>query len=105
MRDSKGELSSVFDWVDIRSNTLNSKKVDKKKVKELQGSISTSACKSGRQVVIVDHHGLCTREYQTAYSCFYNSSNNHPFIGSKDDYSYYFAHLYPHLGKLEHFSK
>lgn len=261
MRDSKGELSSIFDWVDIRSDTLNSTKVDKKKVKELQGSMYTP-CQSGRQVAIlpesitdlnlkvlensigkitdsasdgegkelflslmskltstewlkqkvvrtgynanikedmkfveglkaftselngssessevnirgllvfrysleklidwenpnmfvkslIHRHvpitkthiskvlcdiktnrrtrklalllmngqcyckrrctearvGECSGECQTAYSCFYNSSERHPFIVSKDDYSYYFAHLYPHLGKLERLSK
>lgn len=262
MRDNKGELSCMFDWVDIRSDTLNSNKVDKKKVKELQGSMYTPACQSGRQVVVLpepitdlslkvldnsigritdsasegegkalflslvskltstqwlkhkviqmgynvnmtedmrfverlkaftsdlsgspgssevntrgllvfrysleklidrenpdlfvkslihrhmpitktridkvlcdikskrrtralasllnngqcyckrrrteDRRGACSGECQTAYSCFYNSSEHHPFIVSKDDHSYYIAHLYPHLGKLERLSK
>lgn len=262
MRDSKGELGSIFDWVDIRSDTLNATKVDKKTVKELQGSMYTPACQSGRQVIVLpesimdltlnvletsigritdstgegeaknlflsimskltvmqwlkqkvirtgynatipedmrfverlkrftkdlngssggmevdirgllvfrysveklidretpdlflnylihrhmpvtksridrvlcgvkskrrtaaiasllntgqchcktrrtkDRTGACGGECQTAYSCFYNASEHHPFIVSKDDHSYYFAHLYPHLGKLERLSK
>lgn len=262
MRDSKRELGSMFDWVDIRSDTLNATKVDRKKVKELQGSMYTPACQSGRQVFFLpesimdlnlnvletsigritdstskgesknlflaimskltsvqwlkqkvvetgynstipedmrfverlkrftidlnrssgsmevdirgllvfrysveklidrenpdlfvnslihrhmavtksriarvlcdvksrrrtkaiasllkngqchcktrltqDRIGACSGECQTAYSCFYNASDHHPFIVSKDDHSYYFAHLYPHLGKLERLSK
>lgn len=53
MRDRNGELSDMFNWVDIRSDTLNSTKVDRKKVKELQGSLYTPACQSGRQVVVL----------------------------------------------------
>ena len=258
MRDRKEELSSMFNWVDIRSDTLNSNNVDKKKVKELQGSLYTPA-HSGRQVVLPEpikalnlkalenaigritdsssdgegkalflsimakltstqwtshrvvqtsynadmpqdmkfveklkgfttdisgcssrsgevdirgllvfryslvnlidrdtpdlfvkslihrhvpvtntridtvlcdirskrrtralatlltsgqclcrrngHRGACSGKCQTAYSCFYNSSECHPFTVSKDDHSYYFARLYPHLGKLERLSK
>lgn len=51
MRDSKKELGSIFDWVDVRTDTLRSDKVDKKKVKELQGSLYTPTCQSGRQAV------------------------------------------------------
>lgn len=261
MRDGKGELSSMFNWVDIRSDTLYSDKVDRKKVKELQGSMFTPACQTGRQVVLlpdsimdlnvkvlenslgrvtdsasrgegkalflsilskltgtqwlkhkvvqtaydanvtedvrfiervkaftrnlscspesceVKTRGLlvfrysleklieretpdlfvrslihrhmsitkpridkvlrdirskrrtqalasllnnghcycrrvrnggpsraCNGECQTAYACFYNASERHPFTVSKDDHSYYFANLYPHLGKLERLS-
>ncbi|KAJ8009801.1 hypothetical protein DPEC_G00067980 [Dallia pectoralis] len=263
MRDSKGELGSMFDWVDIGSDTLNSTKVDKKKVKELQGSMYTPAGLSGRQAVVLpesitslnlkvldecigkitdtasegegkvlfrslvskltsvewlrqkvvrtgynanvaedmqfveklrrftddlagtsprscevdirgllvfrysldklitretpdlfvtslihrhmpiakthidkvlcdimtrrrtqalasllnsgqcyckprlteDRGGACSGDCQSAYSCFYNSSERHPFSVSKDDHGYYFAHLYPHLAKLERLSK
>ncbi|KAM7374944.1 hypothetical protein PAMP_007569 [Pampus punctatissimus] len=49
MRDSKGELGSVFDWVDIRTDTLSSNKVVKKNVKELQGSLYTPTCQSGTE--------------------------------------------------------
>ena len=41
MRDSRAELSPYFDWVDITRDTLNSEKIDKKKVRELQGSMLT----------------------------------------------------------------
>ena len=51
MRDDKGELSSMFDWVDIITDTLNPDKVDRKKVKELQGSLFTPY-QSARQAVI-----------------------------------------------------
>ncbi|KAK2856672.1 hypothetical protein Q5P01_005407 [Channa striata] len=50
-------------------------------------------------------NGECRGDCQTAYACFYNASDRHPFLVSKDDYSHYFAHLYPHLGKLERLSK
>lgn len=53
MRDSKGELSSMFDWVDIHTDTLNSNKVDKKTVRDQQGSMFTPTCQSGRQVVVL----------------------------------------------------
>lgn len=49
--------------------------------------------------------GACSGDCQTTYSCFYNSSQLYPFIQSKNDHRYYFAHLYPHLGKLERLSK
>ena len=51
MRDEKGELGSMFEWIDICSDTLNANKVDKKKVKDLQGSMYTPAC--GRQAVVL----------------------------------------------------
>ena len=51
MRDEKGELGSMFEWVDICGDTLNATQVDKKKVKELQGSMYTPAC--GRQTVLL----------------------------------------------------
>lgn len=258
MRDNKKELGSIFDWVDVRTDTLRSDKVDKKKVKELQGSLYTPACQSGRQAVhlpksimdlnlkvldnsigtltdspskgegetlftsivsklmdkqwlkhkvvrsrynprvaddvkfmkrlegftraldesarndevsvrgllvfryslekVIDcerpdvfarslihrhvpvtktridkvlceirskrrtralasllNNGLChckprrvrpcQGECQTAYSCFYNSSDRHPFVASGDEHSYYLTRLYPHLGKLERLSK
>lgn len=262
MRDSKGELGSLFDWVDVCTDTLRSNKVDKKKVKELQGSLYTPTYQSGRQAVLlprtiadlnlkaldnsigtltdsasdgegkalfvslvskligkrwlkhkvvrtryntdvtddvkfmkrleaftraldnssrddeVDVRGLlvfryslekvidsenpdlfvkslihrhvpvtktridkvlcdikskrrtralatllndgrcyckprrgdaeaqqCRGDCQTAYSCFYNWSQHHPFTASSDEHSYYFARLYPHLGKLERLSK
>ncbi|KAI4797391.1 hypothetical protein KUCAC02_025120 [Chaenocephalus aceratus] len=53
MRDSQGELSSKFDWVDIHSDTLNADKLDRKQVKELQGSMYLPSCQSGRQVVVL----------------------------------------------------
>lgn len=53
MRDGKGELQSLFEWVDIRTDTLNSNKVDRKTVKELQGSMFTPNPHSGRQTVML----------------------------------------------------
>lgn len=47
----------------------------------------------------------CTGKCQMAYACFYNLSDRHPFLVSNEDYSCYFAHLYPNLGKLERLSK
>lgn len=47
----------------------------------------------------------CQGECQTAYSCFYNSSDYHPLAASSEEHSYYFARLYPHLEKLERLSK
>ena len=267
MTDRSGELSAMFDWVDIRNDTLNSTKLERKKVKDLQGSLYTPASQSGRQVVVlpepitdlslkgldrsiseitdivsegegktlflsimskltgvqwlkhkvvqtgynahvprdvkfinklktftssqgcssgdkevrndgllvfrysleklidrekpdsfvkslIHRHmpitrsridkvlcdiksqrrtqvlaqclnngrchckerrvtnkdlcrlgGVCSGDCQTAYSCFYNTSEQHPFVVSSDDHSYYLAHLYPHLGKLERLSK
>ncbi|KAK2812509.1 hypothetical protein Q5P01_000009 [Channa striata] len=200
MRDSKGELSAAFEWLDICTDTLNSAKIDRKKVKDLQGSMYTPASQTGRQVMVLpesisdlslkvidnaigrvtdtesrgkgkalfawlvskltegkwqkhkvmqrynaniasiakvlseikskrrtrtlasllsgarchcprlregprEPNGECRGDCQTAYACFYNASDRHPFLVSKDDYSHYFAHLYPHLGKLERLSK
>ncbi|KAK2825776.1 hypothetical protein Q5P01_019990 [Channa striata] len=169
MRDSKGELSAAFEWLDICTDTLNSAKIDRKKVKDLQGSISKiavgellvfkysleklidreipdlfvgsmihrhmpvtrpriakvlSEIKSKRRTCTLasllsgarchcprlrkgprEPNGECRGDCQTAYACFYNASDRHPFVVSKDDYSHYFAHLYPHLGKLERLSK
>ncbi|KAK2812863.1 hypothetical protein Q5P01_000940 [Channa striata] len=227
MRDSKGELSAAFEWLDICTDTLNSAKIDRKKVKDLQGSMYTPASQTGRQVMVLpesisdlslkvidnaigrvtdtesrgkgkalfawlvskltegkwqkhkvmqrskiavgellvfkysleklidreipdlfvgsmihrhmpvtrpriakvlseikskrrtrtlasllsgarchcprlregprEPNGECRGDCQTAYACFYNASDRHPFLVSKDDYSHYFAHLYPHL--------
>ncbi|KAK2832721.1 hypothetical protein Q5P01_016610 [Channa striata] len=230
MRDSKGELSAAFEWLDICTDTLNSAKIDRKKVKDLQGSMYTPASQTVRQVMVLpesisdlslkvidnaigrvtdtesrgkgkalfawlvskltqgkvmqrskiavgellvfkyslekmidreipdlfvgsmihrympvtrpriakvlseikskrrtrtlasllsgarchcprlregphEPNGECRGDCQTAYACFYNASDRHPFLVSKDDYSHYFAHLYPHLGKLERLSK
>lgn len=49
----KAELSAIFNWVDITTDTLNSNKLDKKTVKELQGSLYTPACQSGKTVVVL----------------------------------------------------
>nr|BBA49170.1 hypothetical protein ORF56-like [Oryzias latipes] len=49
MRDPKGELNPAFEWLDIRSDTLNPDKIDRKKVKELQGSMYVPACQGGKQ--------------------------------------------------------
>lgn len=261
MRDSKDELKSIFDWLDIHNDSLNANKLDKKTVKDLQGSMYTPACHSGRQAVVLPdtitelnlnsldrsigkitdtsskgkdkdlfrsimskltasqwldqnvmkraykanvpkdidfvkkltsftrqlgqstghdgididgllvfnysldklidreipdlfvrslihrhvsvskthvdsvlrdiksrrrtrkvtsmllrgncychsqntaHSGPCNGNCQTAHSCFYNLSEVHPFILSKNDHSHYFAHLYPHLARLERLSK
>ncbi|KAK2847555.1 hypothetical protein Q5P01_010554 [Channa striata] len=56
MRDSKGELSAAFEWLDICTDTLNSAKLDRKKVKDLQGSMYTPASQIGRQAVPSIHH-------------------------------------------------
>ncbi|KAK2836052.1 hypothetical protein Q5P01_016536 [Channa striata] len=53
MRDSKGELSAAFEWFDICTDTLNSAKIDRKKVKDLQGSMYTPASQTGRQVMVL----------------------------------------------------
>lgn len=259
MRDGTGELSSIFDWVDIQRDTLNSNRLDKKKVKDLQGSMYTPNYQSGKQGTVlpqcisdlnlkaiensigkitdsasggdgkplfmslmsklsgsrwlehkvmrssynvnvpedvrflerlklfasdlqrptgerVETRGLlvfkysldklsntetpdlfvksmihryvpiakshmksvlreitmnrrtrkladvlhkgqchckrrgdripapCEGDCQTAYACFYNISDRHPFLVTNDEYKYHFAHLYPHLGKLERLS-
>lgn len=53
MRDEKAELSAIFLWVDIISDTLNSIKLDKKTVKDLQGSLYTPVCQSGKNGVVL----------------------------------------------------
>ncbi|KAK2832693.1 hypothetical protein Q5P01_016582 [Channa striata] len=53
MRDSKGELSAAFEWLDICTDTLNSAKIDRKKVKDLQGSMYTPASQTVRQVMVL----------------------------------------------------
>lgn len=39
----------------------------------------------------------CRNQCQPAYAYYYNHTETHPFIASKSDHSYYFAHLYWHL--------
>ncbi|MEQ2217697.1 hypothetical protein XENOCAPTIV_019798 [Xenoophorus captivus] len=41
MRDGKGDLSSMFDWIDISSDMFHADKLDRKKVKDLQGTLFT----------------------------------------------------------------
>lgn len=53
MRDEKGELSAVFDWLDIVTDTWNSNKLDKKIVKDLQGSLYTPVCQSRKTAVVL----------------------------------------------------
>lgn len=53
MKDDKAELSAIFHWVDIVSDALNSKQLDKKTVKELQGSLYTPVCQSGKTAVVL----------------------------------------------------
>lgn len=53
MKDEKAELSAIFHWVDIVSDALNSKQLDKKTVKELQGSLYTPVCQSGKTAVVL----------------------------------------------------
>ncbi|KAF0029323.1 hypothetical protein F2P81_018428 [Scophthalmus maximus] len=66
---------------------------------------SRCCCPPQREERLRDADGECRGDCQTAYACFYNVSNRHPFLVSKDDYSHYFAHLYLHLGKLERLTK
>lgn len=49
MKVHKEELRDVFDWVDIRNDSLHYDKLDKKKVRNLQGSMFNAAFPTGRQ--------------------------------------------------------
>lgn len=53
MKDEKNELSAVFDWIDIVADSWNSNKLDKKIVKDLQGSLYTPFCQSRKPAIVL----------------------------------------------------
>lgn len=76
----------------------------KRRTQQLASILNSGQCYCKRK--LAGNRGeVCSGDCQTAYSCFYNSSETHPFLVTEDDQSYYFADLYPHLGKLERLSK
>ncbi|KAK7878267.1 hypothetical protein WMY93_031086 [Mugilogobius chulae] len=76
----------------------------KRRTRGLRILFRNSSCGCCRNMPEADS-SRCRGTCQTAYVCFYNFSDKHPFYASRDEQSYYFAQLYPHLGKLERLSK
>ncbi|KAK7915611.1 hypothetical protein WMY93_011372 [Mugilogobius chulae] len=74
---------------------------EKVRTQDLALVLNTGQCHCRRKRPLEPCEGEC----QTAYSCFYNASELHPFAVSANEYSCYFARLYPHLAKLERLSK
>ncbi|KAK5616182.1 hypothetical protein CRENBAI_016255 [Crenichthys baileyi] len=67
MRDGKRDLSSMFHWLDIRSNTFNEDKLDRKKVKELQGTHASQRCKQAFEHAAGDHNGSAAADRGELY--------------------------------------